>query len=64
MTIVWRDTDLKTHEINLENAVDVKIDGLRLSEFESKGLLITTDNQINVSPLAANSIIVSEKTFK
>lgn len=61
MTIIWRDTDLKTHEIDLKNAVDVKIDGVALALSDGKGIRISTHNQIKVKPMAANAIIVCEE---
>lgn len=61
MKIIWRDTDLKTHEIDLTNAVDVKIDGVALSVNKTRGVRISTNNRIRVSPLAANAIEVSEE---
>jgi hypothetical protein len=61
MKIIWRDTDLKTHEIDLSNAVDVKIDGVALSINNGKGVRISTDNRIKILPIAANAIEVSEE---
>ena len=61
MNIIWRDTDLKTHEIDLSNAVDVKIDGVALSLNGARGVRISTDNRIKILPIAANAIEVSEE---
>lgn len=63
MKIIWRDTDLKTHEIDLTNAVDVKIDGVALALNEGKGIRISTSNPIKVRPMASNTIIVSEDEY-
>ena len=53
MKIIWRDTDLKTHEVDLTNAVDVKIDGVALSLNEGKGIRVSTHNRILVMPMPA-----------
>ena len=60
MKIIWRDTDLKTHTIDLTNAVDVKIDGVSVSLNESKGIRVSTDNRILVMPMAANAVMIKE----
>ena len=60
MKIIWRDKDLKTHTIDLTNAVDVKIDGVSVSLNESKGIRVSTDNRILVMPMAANAVMIKE----
>lgn len=60
MKIIWRDTDLKTHEVDLTNAVDVKIDGVALSLNEGKGIRVSTDNRILVMPMASNAVMIKE----
>lgn len=58
MKIIWRDTDLKKHEIELTNAVDVKIDGIAFSLNGGNGIRIHTDDPISVFPVASNAIVV------
>ena len=60
MKIIWRDTELKTHKIDLTNAVDVKIDGLAVTLNEGKGIRVSTDNRIVVMPVAANAVMIKE----
>lgn len=60
MKIIWRDTDLKTHTIDLTNAVDVKIDDVSIALNEGKGIRVITDNKIVVIPVAANAVIIKE----
>jgi len=60
MKIIWRDTDLKTHEIDLTNAVDVKINGISISLSGDKAIRISTDSTLKVMPLAANAIVIQE----
>lgn len=60
MKIIWRDTDLKKHEMDLTNAVDVKIDGVAFSLNDGKGIRIHTDNTLCVFPIASNAIVIKE----
>jgi hypothetical protein len=60
MKIIWRDTELKTHTIDLTNAVDVKIDGVAVTLNEGKGIRVSTDNRIVVMPMAANAVMIKE----
>tara|TARA_R100001530_G_C4268901_1_gene142579 strand:+ start:96 stop:287 length:192 start_codon:yes stop_codon:yes gene_type:complete len=60
MKIIWRDTELKTHTIDLTNAVDVKIDGVAVTLNEGKGIRVSTDNRIVVMPMAANTVMIKE----
>ncbi len=59
MKITWRDTELKTHEVDLSNAVDVKINGFRITENrEEHAIQISVDQQIVVEPRASNMILI------
>ena len=60
MKIIWRDTNLKTHTIDLTNAVDVKIDGVAVTLNEGNGIRVSTDNRIVVMPMAANAVMIKE----
>ena len=60
MKIIWRDTDLKTHTIDLTNAVDVKIDGVSIALNKGKGIRVITDNKIVIIPVAANAVMIKE----
>ena len=60
MKIIWRDTDLKKHTIDLTNAVDVKIDGVAVTLNEGKGIRVSTNNRILVMPMALNVVIIKE----
>ena len=60
MKIIWRDTKLKTHTIDLTNSVDVKIDGVAVTLNEGKGIRVSTDNRIVVMPIAANAVMIKE----
>ena len=60
MKIIWRDTDLKKHEIDLTNAVDVKIDGVAVSLNNSEGIRIHTDNPLQIHPIAVNYVVIKE----
>jgi len=61
MKIIWRDTDLTKHEINLTNAVDVKIDGIAIQLSSKGGIKIQSDEQLQVLPIASNCVHVKEK---
>lgn len=59
MEIIWRDVNLKSHKIDLSQAVDVKINGLdlNLDRFEkNEGLLIKGHDRIIVMPVASNAV--------
>ena len=60
MKITWRDTNLKTHTIDLTNAVDIKIDGVAVTLNEGKGIRVSTDNRILVMPMASNAVMIKE----
>ena len=60
MKIIWRDTNLKTHTIDLTNAVDIKIDGVAVTLNEGKGIRVSTDNRILVMPMASNAVMIKE----
>lgn len=60
MKIIWRDTSLESHEIDLTNAVDVKINGIAIS-IDNEYLDIRTNHNLVVKPSAANSIKVKEE---
>ncbi len=60
MKIIWKDTDLKTHTIELTHAVDIKIHGVSVSLNGSKGIRVSTDNRILVMPVAANVVMIEE----
>ncbi len=63
MIIVWRDTDLKRHEIDLTDAVDVKIKGFAITEYEDC-ISVSSYGSITVAPVAANRVNISEVPFK
>jgi hypothetical protein len=59
MEIIWRDVNLKSHKIDLSQAVDIKINGLiiNLDRFEkNKSLIITGDCEIILMPVASNAV--------
>ena len=59
MEIIWRDVNLKSHKIDLSQAVDVKINGLdlNLDRFKkNEGLLIKGHDRIIVIPVASNAV--------
>lgn len=60
MKIIWRDTELKTHEIDLTNAVDMKIDGITISLINGEGIRINTDNILKIIPVANNAVLIKE----
>ncbi len=60
MKIIWRDTELTTHTIDLTNAVDVKIDGVAVTLNEGKGIRVSTNNKIIIMPMAANAVMIKE----
>ncbi len=59
MKIVWVDSVLKEHTIDLSGAVEVKINGISLS-VAGNGLGVrTNDSKIKITPVASNSVTVS-----
>jgi len=57
MKIKYRDTDLNTKEIDLTNAVDVEINGIKIT-VRDEYLQLSVDNQIAIHPIASNTIKV------
>lgn len=62
MKIIWQDTDLKRHTIDLSKAVYVGINGIKISD-HSKGVRISGNESINIQPIAANVVVITEKEF-
>lgn len=61
MKIIWRDTNLKQHEIDLKDAVDVRINGIDISVPYDNSIRIKTINSgIITKPLSVNCIDVYE----
>lgn len=61
MKITYKTSDLKTKEINLEDVVLLRINGIQIKE-DGDGLIIQVDDRIEVNPNASNSISVRQKT--
>lgn len=62
MKITYQDTttkELRHCEIVIENAVNVKINGIKIVE-EGSGLRLSVDEVFQVCPNASNSITVKE----
>ena len=60
MKIIWIDIELNTHEIDLTNAVDVKIDGMSISLNGGDGIRIGCDNPLKIIPIASNAVLIKE----
>jgi hypothetical protein len=58
MTIIWMDTNLKKHLIDLPDSVDIKINGIRITDNEGEGLKISVDRAIVVKPISGNAILI------
>jgi hypothetical protein len=62
MRIIWTDTNLKKHELDLSKAVSVKIDAVSLSKISADGgITVTTDDVILIKPLASNTVFIFNK---
>jgi hypothetical protein len=58
MVIIWRDTNLREHRIDLTNAVDVKIGDIGITLEGVNSLRVHTDGPIRVLPVASNAITI------
>jgi hypothetical protein len=57
MNIIWMDSKLQRHVIDLSDAVDVKINGIRIGISSSgKGLQISAERYLIINPKASNVI--------
>ena len=63
MNIIWRDVDLKTHEINLKNAVDVKINGMQITAVRDGAIQVSCEYSIIINPMSSNTIHVTHEEF-
>lgn len=64
MKIIWKDTDLTKHVIELTDAVNVQIEGVNIEVIEDNevsGILLRTESSIVVEPLACNVVAVKER---
>jgi hypothetical protein len=62
MKITYQDLNLKTIEIELKDAINLKINGIQIKEVHA-GLLISTEQQIEVYPKASNAVVVKKGEF-
>lgn len=63
MKIVYRDTDLKTHVVELKNAVDVQINGIKITDSKKPNEIKVHSNEfISVEPHASNSVIIKKRS--
>ena len=60
MIIEYIDTELKRRTIELENAVHIKINGIKITK-EDDFLHLNTNERLLVYPNACNSIYVKEE---
>lgn len=59
MKIIWRDLELNEHEIDLTEAIDVKINGIGVGvKSLEKGIIISVENNISVMPQSTNVVII------
>lgn len=57
MKLVWNDINLQTHEIDLDGAVDVKINGLKITTYKDEdGFQVSAESQIRIEPVASNAV--------
>ena len=62
MIIYYRNTDLELKKIDLANAIDVTINGIKITE-RGDELQLSVENQIQINPIASNTIKVKEGGF-
>lgn len=60
MKIEYKTVDFVSESIELDNVVDIKINGIKIVETEN-GLRLSVDDQIIVIPKASNMIEVESK---
>ena len=62
MRIEYKTVDFKTEIIELGNAIDIRINGIKIIETKS-GINLNSDKRIVVKPNSSNSIDVSQEEF-
>lgn len=63
MRIQWKDTDLKTHEVDLSRAVLVRINGIAISteKGDPNSITIRTDGPLQITTKHGNCISITDK---
>lgn len=63
MKITYRNIDdFSKNEIILENAVDIRINGIKVEEIPG-GINVNTKERLTIYPLASNSADITETKF-
>ena len=64
MIVHWRDTDFKTHEIDLSHAVDIEVNGIKINsngDDGNDGIKVSASHEgIAVIPQYANCVIIKK----
>jgi len=64
MIIEYKTLDgLQSEKIELTNAIDIKINGIKINE-RGEGIYLSVESNIVVIPMASNKIIVTDGTKK
>lgn len=63
MKITYQTVDFESQSIDLENVVNLRINGIQIKE-EKDGLRLSVDDKIEVNPNASNSVSIRQKTKK
>ena len=62
MKIEYKSTALKTELIELEDAIDIRINGIKITETKD-GINLNCDRRIIIKGVATNSLDVSQEEF-